>query len=312
MSYITFQAKRGLSSLTAPHRGFIFFNSANRNNRRYFNSGTTSKIAFITTPDLFFQNNGLHAANTGRSPTNAEIRRRLIHLAGGEQRAYILLRNTIEAREHVLKRPPAGFNKGSHTHQLRIYKRWRNALGFNPQRLTIHRNTNLQGRSPNIIHIPEHFRVNTELLGAIRALARDPSGPRARIVTGIHNRILGRNHLQPYFQNGAPGVRGGARNAAATPKTRRRGGARTAAANGVRGGARTATANGVRTAAANGVRGGARTATANGVRTAAATPTTSRRRGGARSAAATPTTRRRGGARNAAANGGRNARLRTT
>jgi len=270
MSYITFQAKRGLSSLTAPHRGFIFFNSANRNNRRYFNSGTTSRVAFITTPNLFFQNNGLHAANTGRSPTNAEIRRRLIHLAVGEQRAYILLRNTIEAREHVLRHPPPGFNRGSHIHQLRIYKRWRNALGFNPQRLTIHRNTNLQGRFHNIIRIPEHFRVNTELLGAIRALARTPSGPRARTVTGIHNRILGgRNHLHPYFQNGAPGVRGGARNAAATPTTsRRRGGARTAAANGVRGGARTA--------AANGVRGGSRSA--------AATPTTSRRRGGARNA----------------------------
>lgn len=251
MSYITFKpTSRGRSNLTAPHRGFIFFNSANRSNRLYFNSGTLSKVAFITTPDLFFQNNGLHAANTGRSPTNAEIRRRLIHLAGGEQRAYILLRNTILAREHVLKHPPPGFVRGPHVHQLRIYKRWLNALGFNKQHLTIMRNTNLQGRFPNsqnnITRLPEHFRVNTELLGAIRALAREPSGPRARAVAAIHNMLLGRTALGPYFQNGANGAgRNGAQSASATTARRHRrrgsgrGGAQSASANG---GARSASA----------------------------------------------------------------------
>ena len=277
MSYITFKpTSRGRSNLTAPHRGFIFFNSANRSNRLYFNSGTLSKVAFITTPDLFFQNNGLHAANTGRSPNNAEIRRRLIHLAGGEQRAYILLRNTILAREHVLKHPPPRFVRGPHVHQLRIYKRWLNALGFNKQHLTIRRNTNLQGRFPNspnnITRLPEHFRVNTELLGAIRALAREPSGPRARAVAAIHNMLLGRTALGPYFQNGANGAG--------------RNGAQSASANG---GARSASATTARRNRRRGSgRGGAQSAAANGgARSAAATTARRRRRRGGSNASRT-------------------------
>lgn len=111
------------------HQPYYFFNS------NYYTP------AFITTPNLYYMNQGL------KSSTNARfIKQRLADLTGGapygEARARRMVNNTLRQRTAEMQRPRHGYNIESHQRQIKFYQKLRNALGNGNMTVPVNQNVN--------------------------------------------------------------------------------------------------------------------------------------------------------------------------
>jgi hypothetical protein len=206
MPYVTFNpVQPGGNIGKKPHMGFIFFNAVNIHNKKHYNTSTgNKKLVFMTTPNIYFNNNSIQKtiSNMRKRGTNNEknkiVSNQVARLTGGRlNRALIMIgevigkrmiqldeykaklqqiqNNGIERRLTRGQRRNINRQKGivvSHEKVLKFYTNLRNALirrrltmpEPNRYRIVNSRNTNLQKTH----ELLGKFKFNVETQQAIK------------------------------------------------------------------------------------------------------------------------------------------------
>lgn len=206
MPYVTFNpVQPGGNIGKKPHMGFIFFNTINNNNKKHYNTSTgNKKLVFMTTPNIYFNNNSIQKAishmrkNGTNNEKNKIVSNQVARLTGGRlNRALIMIGEVIGKRRIHLDEYKAKLQKitnngiertltrgqrrninrqkgivESHEKVLKFYTNLRNALirrrltmpEPNRYRIVNSRNTNLQKNH----ELLGKFKFNVETQQAIK------------------------------------------------------------------------------------------------------------------------------------------------
>lgn len=161
-----------------PHLMYYFYNSIN-NQGKYYNSSTGNRrVAFITTPTIYFSNNTLsnYVQRIARRPGNISlsphektvIRNHLIRLTKGSSanlklnRAAAVIRHALNARERKARNRNNNNNQNQgHNTALKYYRILNKAVENRPRNIEVHQ---LRSMIPSI-------RVRNNITQAIKNLS---------------------------------------------------------------------------------------------------------------------------------------------